>query len=246
MKRTLLFVIVFVLGALSLSAGEPKKSEGYREFRVDYKRRAALQFHIRATEKIAKLASDHAKNRSLQIECARTSYYCAHRIDDDDEKVRIATLGVKCANRMLAVNKHDYEGNVWWAMTTIRQKAADGITKILGKASEIREFLQKLVKRNPNRFEGYLLLGALYRDVPSVIMFGDDDKGLALLKKGARLAPRNPEVLLELAAGYEAVGDDDMARKTYLKCINQSDVMPDLEWETMDARRWAKKMISEL
>jgi len=101
-------------------------------------------------------------------------------------------------------------------------------------------------KDEPKRAEAYMMLGTLYRELPPLLTWGDPKKGVELLEEADRLAPNDPEILLELAAAYAKVGRNQEARKTYLKCINDSQAPKDRKWETQDAKDYARKMLKEL
>jgi len=85
----------------------------------------------------------------------------------------------------------------------------------------------------------------MLRGIPD-FLGGDKKRGLEVLKKGYELAPGDAELLLELAAGYAAIGEKETAAAMYEKCILHSDKPKHLEWETEDARAYAKKMKAKL
>ena len=104
-----------------------------------------------------------------------------------------------------------------------------------------------MIKDNPKHPAGYMMLGTMLRELPGPpVSFGDPDKALKLLLKAERLAPNHPEILLELAQGYAKVGQQDRARQTYQRCIDKGTTRTDLEWESQDARNYAKKMLEEM
>ncbi len=229
----------------------PRKSE--KELEIEkaqaiYAKRARLSQHKKAYRAIKKLAKKYGDDREIQLWCARTGYYCAHRIDDSDKRAKVAKGGYRCAMRLLKKSPKDYDGRIWMALTKFKYQLAEAF--ILPSKNEIRQivrYLEKLIKEEPKRAEAYMLLGAMLRDLPGwPISIGDEDRGFELLVRGAKYAGKDAEYLLELAAGYAAVGRTAEARRTYKTCINEGTGRPGLEWERDDARAYAKKMLREL
>ena len=226
---------------------EEKKTEkdlALEKARAIYAKRAKLSQHKKAYRAIKALAKKYGDDRDLQLWCARTAYYCAHRIDDSDKRAKTA----RSARRLLKKSPKDYDGRLWMALNKFKYQLAESF--ILPSKDEIRQimgYLDKMIRDEPKRPEAYMLLGAMLRDLPGwPISIGDEDRGLELLVKGARYAGKDAEYLLELAAGYASAGRTAEARKTYKTCINEGTGRPDLEWERDDARNYAKKMLKEL
>ena len=212
-----------------------------------YKARAALAKHEESASLSAALAKKYPEDRDLQLFCAMTAYYCAHRLlDKEKEKKRVAEAGLECAKRVVDANAKDYDGRYWASMTSFKSKSADGIRAALKEATRIKAYLEQMKKDEPKRFEAYMMLGTLYRELPSLLTWGDPKKGVELLEEAVKLAPRDPEVLLELAAAYAKVKRKEDARSTYNKCINDSKAPRHRTWETRDAIDYAKKMLKEL
>jgi tetratricopeptide (TPR) repeat protein len=223
-------------------AQEKVPQEEWTALRALYKDRADLNKHRQAAAKAAELAGKFSDDREIQLFCSLTAYYCAHRLKDRKVKIQTARAGVECAKRVLAKDKSDYDGRYWWAMTYAKTQEAEGITKLLEKSKEVRTYLEKMISDQPKRYEAYMMLGALYRELPKIISWGDPAKSVEILEKAEALSPKDPEVLLELAAAYAAVGRKEEAAKTYDRCIGDSVVPKDKEWETQDARDYAIKM----
>ena len=229
----------------------PKKTE--KELDVEkaqaiYAKRAKLSLHKKAYRAIKALAAKYGDDRELQLWCARTGYYCAHRIDDSDRRAKVAKGGYRCAMRLLRKSPKDHDGRIWMALNKFKYQLAESF--ILPSKDEIRQivrYLEKLIRDDPKRPEAYMLLGAMLRDLPGwPISIGDEDRGFELLVTGAKYAGKDAEYLLELAAGYASVDRTAEARKTYKICINEGTGRPGLEWERDDARNYAKKMLKEL
>ena len=123
--------------------------------------------------------------------------------------------------------------------------AAMSWTSALRAVKPMRAALEELIARDPRRPEGHLFLAMAYRELPSVISWGDDKKALESALKAYELAPRDPEVLLEMGECYRVNGEKDLARQFYRR-VAGSDVPKALEWETEDARRWARKQLADL
>jgi tetratricopeptide (TPR) repeat protein len=213
-----------------------------------YEQRADFNKHKAAHKAFAALAADFPRDYDLQVWCARTAYYFAHRNlqkGDSDTCSSIATEGVRCAKRAQGVRADGYDGRFWWVMNRVKAGTSAGVRAALKAVKPMREYLEGMIKAAPKRFEAYMCLGVLYRELPSFISWGDDDKALEYLQKAEALAPRNPELLLELAESYLKVGDDVTAIKVFEK-VGRSEIPENMAWETDDARRWAKKRIREV
>ncbi len=211
-----------------------------------YERRSALDEHRLAADRAAELAARFPEDRFLQIFTARTAYYLAHRLKDGNERRNVALRGVDAASRVLQRDPGDYDARYWHALDTFRAREAEGISAAIRGAREARDYLESMRRHEPDRFEAYMLLGVLYRELPPVVSFGDKKRALQLLESGAKLAPRDPEMLLELAAGYRKAGRKKEARATYHKVIDDSVAPPYGDWEAEDARAFARKMLNKL
>jgi tetratricopeptide (TPR) repeat protein len=213
-----------------------------------YDQRADFAKHKTAHEAFTALANTYPRDYDLQVWCARTAYYFAHRNlqkGDSDTCSSIATEGVRCAKRAQGIQKDGYDGHFWWVMNRVKAGTSAGIRAALKAVKPMREYLEGMIKKTPKRFEAYMCLGVLYRELPSFISWGDNEKALVYLKKAEALAPRNPELLLELAESYLKTGDDVTAIKVFEK-VARSEIPKHMAWETNDARRWAKKRIREI
>jgi len=241
--------LVVLLGSVPVFSQEKPADkvtdDEWKSFYAVYEKRAALAKHKEALGLLVDLASRYPGEKRVQVLCAMTAYSYAHRLDDKG-RVEAARKGIPCAERILERDKKDYDGRFWHAMTTFKAKSAEGIRAALKESTRVRKYLEEMIKDEPDRFEAYMLLGSLYRELPPVLTWGDPKKGLEILEKGTGLKPDDPEILLELAAAYAKVGEKEKARATYLKCINDSKSPKDRTWETEDAREYARKMMKEL
>ena len=211
-----------------------------------YGRRRDVDLHKRAARELAELASRYPGNRDLQLLAAMAAYYCAHRLRSSREQRETALRGVDCARRVLALDPKDYDGLFWQAMTTFKSRQAEGIPAALREARKAKAFLEGMIQERPDRFEARMLLGVLYRELPPFVSFGDKRKALELLEQAQALAPREPELLLELAAAYQKMKRRDDARRTYQRVLDASEAPLLREWETEDARDYARRMMRKL
>ena len=211
-----------------------------------YNQRADLNRHLAAARDSAALAAKFPDDSFLQIFAARTAYHCAHRVKDNRTRRAVALAGVEAARRLLDRDPDNYDARYWHALNTFRARESEGIPAALKGAREARDFLEEMRKTSPERFEAYMLLGVFYRELPPLVSFGDKKKALQLLEKGAGLAPRDPEMLLELAAAYRKVGRKKESRATYNRVIHDSDAGPYGDWEAEDARDYARKQLKKL
>jgi len=242
MMTVLAASILVMVWTTPVPAGD--RDAAFAKMREVYKQRADVKKHKDAAKAAKDLAAAYPKDKELQIFCARTAYFCAHRIKGE-AKAKIAGWGVECTKRILKENNKDYDARYWWARTSLKARESEGIQAALKQANVVRDFLAELIKDEPKRFEGYMSQGAVLREIPG-ILGGDKKKALEVLKKGYEIAPRDAELLLELAAAYAANGDKETAKTMYDKCIKDSDKPEHLEWETEDARAYAKKMKKKL
>lgn len=224
---------------------EKMSAEKWENFMSVYRRRAALDRHLESARILASLAGSYPDERDLQCFAAQTAYYCAHRVKGV-QKRNLGLDGVRAAERALAMNAGDYEARVWLILTTFRSREGEGIAAALKEARGARDLLEELVRENPDRFEAYMMLGAFYRELPPLVSFGDTKRALALHEKGVALAPRDPEMLLEYAMTLRKARHRKEAKVAYRKVIEESLAPPLREWETEDARQYARKQLNKV
>jgi len=148
---------------------------------------------------------------------------------------------------MLDANPKDYDGRLWWILCRLRYEAGRNPIDALKAAPRFKVFIAKMIKSAPKRAAAYMMLGTMMRELPGEpISFGDPERALKLLQKADRLSPNEPEILLELALGYAKMDRLDEARATYKRCIDKGVTRKGLEWESQDARNYAKKMLAEM
>jgi len=211
-----------------------------------YRERARMERHRDAWEAFARLATERPDDHGMQIWCARTSFYYAHRkvqAGDKEGCARVAKAGIECARRAQQIRPGDYDGRYWELMNRYKEGATLSLVSILKAVKPIRGWLEDLIARDPERPEGHVFLAMAYRELPSVVSWGDNRKALEHAREAERLAPRDPEVLLELAECLRENGQKESAREFYRR-VATSDVPRDLEWETEDARAWARKQLA--
>jgi len=218
----------------------------WQELMEIYAKRDNLEMHRAAAAGATGLAATYPEDREVQLFCAITQYYCAHRLKDHGRKREVASQGVAAAGRIMRMDPHDYDARYWWVLNQFQARMAEGIPAALREARKIRGYIDDLIADEPDRFEAYMMKGVLYRELPPLISWGDKKKGVKMLEKAASLAPRDPEVLLELAAAYAKVRRKADARVAYRKVIDESTPPPNREWETEDARAYALKMLKKL
>lgn len=230
-----------------LAAQDRIPADKWQAFLTLHNQRDSLAKHKEAGDKIYQLAAKYPKDGDLQLFCAKVAYHLAHRLDDESElQKKTALSGVECVDRVLAVNPKNYDGRYWKIRDTFKARVSEGVSAGLKEAKNARKMLEKLIKLDSTRFEGYFLLGGLYVNLPSVISWGDNKKGLYLLEKAAEIDGTDAELLLELANAYDKMGREEDARKTYLKCIDKGTGHKFMDWEVEDAKKYAKKQLDEL
>ena len=250
---------LFYLGCLSgvpFCSAEPAVADAKAHARdssleaalTHYRARSRVAEHVKAADALSALARKYPRDLEIQIWCARTAYYASHRHRDSDSDVmkRLARAGHVCGERLKRDFPKSYDAQVWAIMIHFKHLVADSMIPPLGKIEKVARQLEGLVKRHPKRAEAYMLLGAIYREVPGwPISIGDEKHALKLLKRGLPYAKKSAEYLLEVAASYASLDREDEARATYREAMRGAGP-PDLIWERDDARAWAKKMLAEL
>ena len=237
-----------LLGSFLAQANPSARDAGLRDALSHYKSRSSVVEHVKATDTFSELAHTYPQDLEIQIWCARTAYYASHRHRDSDSDVmkRLARAGHVCGKRLKQRFPKNYDAQIWSIMIRFKYLVADSMIPPLGKIEKVARQLERLVKRNPKRAKGYLLLGAIYRELPGwPVSIGNEEHSLKLLKQGLPYAKKNAEYLLEVAASYAALDRDDEARVTYQEAIRGKGP-PELIWERDDARAWAKKMLADL
>ena len=250
------FVFLVILSALDQGYAQTapnstlfEQSEGYKKARAIYDQRTHLKKHKQAFSSFVDLADQYPKSLKAQLWCIKTSYYLGHRLRDlDSKKMKtIFAKGMACRKRMLKTHAQKEEAQIWAILMRFKHIIATSTLPPIGEIEKVARQLEKMVKKKTKSHFPYMMLGAIYRELPGwPISIGDDQKSMDFLKKGQTIAKKNAEYLLELAATQTALDQEDLARKTYQTCIKQGTGHPDLQWEAGDARRWAKKMLADL
>jgi len=241
------FISAFVLTSLLVLSSAHAQEPTLESAIETYKARTELQNHIDAWQAFVLIADAQPNNQQAQLWCARTSFFLAHRLIQNRKKAdgaKTAKSGIECSLR-LAKSK-PYDGRYWELMNRYKAAATMNLVKAFKAAKPMKEALEQLIAMDPERHEGYVFLAMAYRELPSGISWGDNAKALEYARKGQERAPKDPEAILELAECLKANGKKDEARKYYDAVINDSVAPRDLEWETGDARRWAKRQMKKL
>jgi len=249
MRMRFLIVTLTLAGlAVPAAAQEAGTDPGMAEALAAYRGRADMAKHKAAYDAFAKMAAARTGDFDAQVWCARTAFYYAHRrVQAGDKKgcAQAARAGVECARRAQAIRPGDYDGRYWELMNQYKEGATLSPVGILKAVKPVRAALEELISRNPKRYEGHVFLAMAYRELPSVLSWGDDKKALEHARAAEALAPRDPEVLLEMAEALYENGEKASA-ELYFQRVGTSDVPKDLEWETEDARTWARKRLEEI
>lgn len=220
----------------------------FRAAQEHYVRRSALESHEKAADAFFEVGKKHPESLEAQVWCARTAYYAAHRLRDDKKRMRrVAALGQACGERLLARFKGEYQAEIWAVLARFRSASASSWLPPLGEIERIAKQLEALRAGSPGEHLPYMLLGALYRELPGwPLSIGDKKKSFELLTAGLKLVPNDAEMLLQMAETQRALGDKPRAVATFRLCIEKGTGPAELSWETQDARDWAKKVLSEI
>jgi len=237
-----------VASGAALAQVEQGKADAMRKVMAAYGERAVEAKHREAWKGFLDLSREHKGDYELQIWCARTAYYYAHRrvqAKDEDGCAMVAKTGIECARRALGLRRKDFDARYWLLMNRVKVGAGMNVVSALRAVKPLKGELERLVADGPDRFEGHMFLGMMYRELPSFVSWGDDDKAMEHVRKAERSAPRNPDVLLEIAECHLNQGNVEMA-KAYFRKVARSETPKHLEWETWDARMWARKRLKEI
>lgn len=209
--------------------------------------RKDLQKHIIAVTMFENMTKEYGHDYELLWTASRLFYYLAQRFKEDKKKsISYNQKGVKYGKMAFDINSKGYDGRYWWAMNYVLTAVDEGVITILKVSKQIKLFLEKMIKDEPNRFEAYMMLGGMYRSLPGFpIAWGDNDKSLELLKKAEKIASNNPELLIEIAETYVELDQEDEAKQYYLKA-SKAPAPEGMEFETEDAHNYARKRIKEI
>ncbi len=221
----------------------------FREAMSAYQARSAIDRHQAAWQGFVELATQRPDDHEAQIWCARTSFFLAHRLVQAGRKKEAsatAKAGIDCALQIQKERPGNYDGRYWELMN--RHKAASTVNLIKGfkAAKPMRKALEDLIARDPKRYEGYVFLAMAYRELPSTLSWGDDAQALHYARLGIERAPRDPETRLELAECLRENRLNDEARLAYQAVLSDTDTPSHLEWETEDARGWARRQLKRM
>ncbi len=115
-----------------------------------------------------------------------------------DQVLAIFEEGEGYADKAIAADPGNDLGYFWKSANIGRWGQVKGMFNALGKATDIRDLLFKVLSLNPDRSDAYFVLGQLYRELPGwPISFGNTDWAVSLGRKAVDLN------LAEVAAGKE-------------------------------------------
>ena len=221
----------------------------FKEAHTSYTQRTRLTHHKKAFAGFYQVAKKYPKALKAQLWCMRTSYYLGHRLRDTESKKMksIFFKGMDCRKRVLKYHAQNEEAQIWAILMQFKHLIATSTLPPLGRIEKVAKKLEKMVKKGSKSHFPYMMLGAIYRELPGwPLSIGDEKKAMKYLKQGRKWAGQNAEYLLEVAATHKALDEEEQARKVYQMCINKGTGHPDFQWEAEDARKWAKKMLAEL
>jgi tetratricopeptide (TPR) repeat protein len=115
-----------------------------------------------------------------------------------DEVLSYFVEGEGYADKAIAADPGNDLGYFWKSANIGRWGQVKGVFNALGKATDIRDLLLKVLSINPDRSDAYFVLGQLYRELPGwPISFGNTDWAVSLGRKAVDLNTA------EVAAGKE-------------------------------------------
>lgn len=213
-------------------------------------RSKGLKPHKKAMVELAKLADAFPTDYEIQWQCARAFYYFSERYQKEQEDLvraaKMSKFGARCGDRAMRIDPKGFEGRYWRLTNWVRVKAAESEVKALAEAKNVKSILEKLIADHPNRVEGFMMLGGMYRVLPGFpVSFGDAKKGLELLLEGQSKDGPKHELLIEIGEAYVVLDDKAKAIEYYQKAA-KAPGYPGMDFEELDAHRYAEKRIAEL
>jgi tetratricopeptide (TPR) repeat protein len=105
-----------------------------------------------------------------------------------DEVLGFFVEGEGYADKAIAADPANDLGFFWKSANIGRWGQVKGVFNALGKATDIRDLLLKVLSINPDRSDAYFVLGQLYRELPGwPISFGNNDWAVSLGRKAVDL-----------------------------------------------------------
>lgn len=213
-------------------------------------RSKSLKAHKKAMVELGKVADRYPDDYEIQWQCARAFYYFSERYQKEQEDLlraaKMSKFGVRCGSRATKIDAKAFDGRYWRLTNWVRVMAAESQVKALAEAKKVKGILEALIADHPDRAEGYMMLGGMFRVLPGFpVSFGDPNKGLALLLEGTQKPGPKHEIFIEVAEAYVALGDKAKAIEWYGKA-NEAAGYPGMGFEEEDAHTYAKKRIEEL
>lgn len=245
--ETILILVIIMLGAPMARASDtsPGKAALVKEAEELYaKRGKSIAAHEAAMKKWYSVAKKLPDDYEIQCRVAKYCYYYAQRLKNGEKGYPISKKGMAFAKKARTINPKGYDGHYWYYMNMLHVAGEDGITDALKQSATFRDELLVLKKKFPKRFETYMMLCALYREVPSML-WGDLELAVKFCKVGAMLAPTNAEMLLEYGETLYQNEDVDKAIEVFTKATKGT-APKDMSFENKDARKYAKKRLEEI
>lgn len=262
--RTLLVVAGVVLAlvspvfatAFAADDGEPEEPGGDRDAEwaawqaLWNERSTSLRAHKRAMVELRRLADAHEDDYEIQWKCARAFYYFSERYQKEQEDlvraVKMSKVGEMCGRRAMEIDPRGFEGRYWGMSNRVRVLAGESKARALREAREFKRLAERLIADHPDRQEGYMALGGMYRVLPGFpVSFGDSAKSLELLLEGEKRGTPQVEILIEVAETYVVLGNKPKAIEYYRR-VDTAPGYPEMDFEREDARIYARKRIEEL
>ena len=118
------------------------------------------------------------------------------------------------------------EGHYWYAVNLGAFGLEKGVTNVLKNAGQGRAALMQAIKINPKyHYAGaYRILGRYYKDLPSVISFGDKKVAEDYLKKANEIAPEYRLNKVYLGTLYLEMGQKKRAKEILLEAEKLPDI----------------------
>lgn len=178
---------------------------------------------------------------------SRACYYLGTLGPKDDQSAALER-GIAAGKQAAALESGKPEGHFWYAANMGEKAQRSSKFTALGMKGDIKRELEKVIAIQPGWQGGSAesALGQWYIKVPSFLMGGDHDKGVALLRKALTYDTDGNQAKYSLA---ESLADDSKTRpeaKALLQQVIDGPIDPDWAPEDQNFKAKARTLLDKL
>lgn len=238
----LLFLCTAVFSGISYGTEMPKEGDALFAQRADVTqfKNALLNYEKYFTK------NDATFDQAIFLSWAYYYYGERYGKANPGKAINVYMLSVKWAEYALGKKAGDFEGEYLRDLCTGKAGSLKNKVKAGEAQQKAKEAFEKLIAKNPDRYESYQALGNLLLEAPlEPAGVGNREMAALTLKKAFSLAKENPEVALDYALALIEVGE----YKTVRLLLFQIDTMPAIpNWkvESDRVRQVAKKALADI